>query len=151
MFSFSLSAHDSAYEEEFPEQISSRVYTPLLRSFRGVFVCAARGRVRHNKIAARICTLAAREIARLPVRTPTIMQSSAPVSCQRSANGHESRRAHVRLNVPTWEPYATQLPSPLHSRATKDTARLCDLEWTSTVLFVSLLTAAPWELPRSKL
>lgn len=110
----------SLYEEEFPKQISCAV---LLRSFCGVFVCAARGRAQHNKITLRMYTyytLAAREIARLPVRTLTIMQSSTPVSCQWSANGHESRRAHVRLNVPTWEPYATQLPSPLHSRTTKD-------------------------------
>lgn len=69
-------------EEEFPKQISSSMCctraAARLGSFRGVFVCAARGRAWHNKIAACIQRRTAREIARLPVRTPTIMQSSTP-------------------------------------------------------------------------
>ena len=43
----------SYYEEEFPKQISCAV---LLGSFRGVFVCAARGRAQHNKITPRMYT-----------------------------------------------------------------------------------------------
>ena len=78
----------------------------LLGSFRGVFVCAARGRARHNKIAA--CARAyTRSLAARRDREVTCSHANdnavehSGLSCQRSANGHESRRAHVRLNVPT--------------------------------------------------
>lgn len=116
------------YDEEFPKQISS-----LLGSFRGVFVCAARGRVRHNKIAARIhagsgrdrevtCSHANDNAVEHSGLVSTIGERPRISTCARP-----SKCTYLRT---LRHPAALSLAFP---RTTKDTVRLCDLEWTSNV------------------
>ena len=77
----------------------SHIRAPRLGSFRGVFVCAARGRARHNKIAARIQAAGDREVTCSHANDNAVEHSGLVSTI--GERPRISRRVHVRLNVPT--------------------------------------------------
>lgn len=119
----------------------SRIFESCGRgSFRGG-ICAARGRTRHNKTAARIRRARDREVTCSHANDNAVERSGLVSTIGErpriSACARPSKCTHLRtLRHPA--------AFSLHSRASKDTARLCDLRAKPSrmLLFIRLRSRA---------